>query len=201
MGIIINESVESLIDENDSIERNKKQEEYTEYIKNHILNVQKAFLRYFVPLLERTNISTLISDEELKNAIEIASTTIQYHDNSKWSDDEFDGYRMKYYPTVKEKADPDFQKLADEKFEKAWESHYKHNWHHPKYWVKEDGSIEDMKLEAIIDMICDWRSFSISKNNPNEVLEWYENEAFDEKKNMTDRTREIVEELLFRVCS
>lgn len=201
MGIIINESVESIIDENDSVERNKKQEEYTDYIKNHVLNVQKAFLKYFVPLLERTNISTLISDEELKKAVENVSVTIQEHDASKWSDDEFDGYREKYYPTVKEKADPNFQKLTDEKFDKAWESHYKHNWHHPKYWINEDGSIKDMNLEAIIEMICDWRSFSIAKDDPNEVLDWYNNEAFDEKKCITDKTKEIVEELLFRVCS
>lgn len=55
-----------------------------------------------------------------------------------------------------------------------------------------------MNLEAIIEMICDWKSFSID-DEKSDIREWYEKEAFDEKAAMTDYTREIVEEILFKV--
>lgn len=200
MGIIINESVEDLISQDESLEKNNKQKEYLDYIENHILNVQKAFNIYFIPLLEKEFISNKLSDEELKAAINKAAVLVLEHDASKYSDDEFDGYREKYYPTAKEKADPEFEKSSEEKAEIAWESHYKHNPHHPKYWVNEDGTIKDMTLEYIIEMICDWRSFSIKNNDPNEVITWYKEKADNEKASMSDRTREIVEELLFNIA-
>ena len=202
MGVVFTESVEELITQDISIEKNKKQEEYLNYIKTHVLFVQKAFLLYFIPLLERDLISKNLSDEELKDAIKKVSVTIQEHDSSKYSDDEFDGYREKYYPTASEKADPEFQKHVEERFEMAWESHYRHNWHHPKYWIDEEtGEIKDMNLEAIIEMICDWCSFSLKENNPTEVLNWYKEKANAEKSSITDTTRQIVEEFLFNIIN
>lgn len=200
MGIIFTESVEELISQNESIEKNNKQQEYLNYIKTHVYFVQKAFSLYFLPLLDKELISNKISDEELKDAIKRVSITIVDHDASKYSDDEFDGYREKYYPTANELADSNFQKHVEERAEQAWVSHYKHNWHHPKYWIDEDtGEIKDMNLDSIIEMICDWSSFSLKEDNPLEVLEWYKNKAEHEKASMSDRTREIVEELLFNV--
>lgn len=190
MGVIITESVEELISNEESIEKNKKQQEYLEYIKKHVLNVQRAFLNCFVPLLEKTYISNKISDEELKAAINRAALNIPDHDASKYSDEEFDGYREKYYPTVTELANPEFQSHVYERSERAWESHYKHNWHHPYYWVDEKtGEPIDMNLEAIIEMICDWISFG------DDTREWYNTKAHNEKAAMTDKTKEIVEEL------
>ena len=54
-----------------------------------------------------------------------------------------------------------------------------------------------MTLRAIIEMICDWEAKSLKfKSN---TLEWYTNDAEDEKAAMTDNTKKIVEELLFNV--
>lgn len=197
MGFIVTESVETLIDANESLEKNKKQKEYLDYINNHISNVQKTFLKFFVPLLEKENISELFSDEEFKEAMNRLQTSIPEHDASKFSDDEFDGYREKYYPTSNELADPEFQQKVAEKAEEAWISHYKHNWHHPAYWINDDGEIQDMSLDAIIEMVCDWASFSISKGDMSECIKWYENEASKEKSQMTDKSKSITEFFLY----
>lgn len=199
MGTILNESTEDLITRDESLEKNNKQKEYIDYIKDHVFNVQRAYANYFLPLLDKDNITPLLSDELFKNAIRRASIQIEHHDDSKWTDEEFDGYREKYYPTALELADAEFQEKVEEKAEKAWVSHYKNNSHHPKFWMKEDGTIEDMNLESIIEMICDWLSFNIKSGNPEGVIQWYEEKATHEKDEMTDRTKQIVEELLYNV--
>ena len=202
MGTILYESVEELISSDESIEKNKKQQEYVNYIKEHVLNVQIAFNRYFIPLLEKDNICEIVSDQEFKEAINRASVSILDHDSSKYSDEEFDGYREKYYPTVSELANEDFQKQVEERSEKAWEHHYTNNWHHPKYWFDSENNIyKDMNLEAIIEMICDWTSFNIKSGNPIGVLDWYTNKANSEKASMSSKTKLIVEEILFKVLS
>lgn len=197
MGNIITESVEELIDKDESLEKNKKQKEYIDYIENHRLNVQKAFNLFFLPLLDKENLLlNTVSDEELKEGIKKCAVNIIDHDASKYSDDEFDGYREKYYPTSREKADEDFQEKVNERSEKAWESHYHNNPHHPLYWKDEStGEFKDMQLEYIIEMICDWASFSLDKGDIKELYTWYAS-ADKEKSQMTDKTRLITEELM-----
>ena len=148
-------------------------------------------------LLSRIEVQ-LENDEEIKEAIKRVSITIQDHDASKYGDEEFDGYREKYYPTAEELSDPDFQELAEEKSEIAWIHHYKHNWHHPMYWVDDEtGEIKDMSLDAIIEMICDWIAMDMKYHTG--VIEWYENKAIKEKKSMNDKTKSILEELLYHI--
>lgn len=199
MGIVFTESVEELIDQDISLEKNNKQKEYIEYIDTHVKFVQKAFNDFFLPLLEKEQISALISDEDLKSGIGRAAVNVLEHDASKYGDDEFDGYREKYYPTAEELANEEFQKQVAERAEKAWIHHYKYNWHHPKYWAKDDGTKEDMNLESIIEMISDWLSFNIKNGNPKGIIDWYNTEAFDEKNAMTENTKRIVDEFLFKI--
>lgn len=199
MGKILNESsLEDLITADESLEKNKKQEEYLEYIKNHVNNVKKAFQIHFVPLLDYDFISDKMSDQEIKDAIRKAATLVEEHDASKYGDEEFDGYREKYYPTASEKADPDFEKLASEKSETAWINHYSNNPHHPMYWVdKETNSKLDMSLEYIIEMLCDWLAMSMAQGT--DCWDWYRNKAEKEKASFTNKTKEIVEEFLFNI--
>ena len=200
MGVIITESVEELIDKDESLEKNKKQKEYLDYIAEHRFNVLKAFNMFFIPLLnqeESFHFKSQISDEEFKEAIKICAVNILDHDASKYGDDEFDGYREKYYPTSVEKAREDFEKQSQERAEKAWESHYTNNPHHPLYWKDDvNGGYKDMQLEYIIEMICDWASFSLKNGDIGELYKWYRDEAGKEKSQMTDKTRLIVEELI-----
>ena len=197
MGFILNETT-MIYNSEDSVQRNQKEQEYLDYINNHIHNVNKAFETLFLPILDKDNIvCKYISTSDLKQSIIELRDIITHHDASKFSDDEFDGYRCKYYPTELEKANEEFMKAAEDRYEECWEHHYKTNDHHPKHWVDENGNPTDMSLLAIIHMICDWEGMSIKFGT--NTLEWYENNAIDEKKCFTDKTKQIVEDILYNV--
>ena len=62
-------------------------------------------------------------------------------------------------------------------FDKAWLHHIHNNPHHWQYWVllKDDGDIGvlDMPTNYIIEMICDWWSFSWNDGDLFEIFNWY----------------------------
>lgn len=199
MGKILNE-VTLILDDNDAAERNEKEAEYLSYIKDHINNVRKAFVMYIVPILKnRTNISPFFSDEEFKRAAVDVYKRLDDHDASKFSDYEFDGYRAKWYPTNRElNYDQDYIDKMEERYAEAWDHHATSNPHHPKHWYDPENKVSrDMSLDAIIEMICDWASFTL--RNGTSMLLWYENQAEDEKQYMSPKTKEIVEDLLYNV--
>jgi hypothetical protein len=71
------------------------------------------------------------------------------------------------------------------------------NEHHPEFWLG-----EDMPYIYILEMICDWGSFSIKSGNKRELSDFYYNKAKDdEEKNLSDATKEIIEEILTKINS
>jgi hypothetical protein len=196
MGVILKENV--VINDDDSYERLRKEQEYLEYIKNHINNVKKAYVLYMAPLLKKDNICNSVSDEDIKAAIIKLADTIEMHDASKFSDDEFDAYRAKYYPTNREQNDELYKTVMEDRYQDAWKHHYQTNAHHPEHWVdSETGIPRDMSLDAIIELLCDWESMSLRFQS--DILKWYENDATDEKKALSPKSREIIEDLLYNV--
>ena len=194
MGLILEGNFTDVVsNSSNAMEKNEKQTEYINYIETHREKVKAAYEKYFVPLIDKELDLQSCSNEEFQEALRSAVNNISEHDDSKYTDIEFEPYRIKFYPTVDEKEqlkNEDFALEQQENFRVAWEHHYKNNPHHPKYWVKEDGSIMDMSLEYIIEMLCDWLSFG------DDIRLWYQNEADSEKKAMSTRTKEIVEELM-----
>lgn len=186
--------------QNDSqdLEKNIKVQEYLDYINEHVGNVIMMYKRDFYPFLMDKNLvitNDYFSTEDFKTAIAELGNTIQNHDASKYDEEEFNAYRRHFCPTKAEETEDDQQTPLDE-FEEAWEHHYTNNPHHPQYWVnKETGIPTDMNLRAIIEMICDWNAMSYKFNQ--DTKDWYENKADKEKKAMTDRTKEIVEYILY----
>ena len=190
----------AVTDNNENLERIKKEKEYYNYIVKHIENVKEALNRYFIPLLDRNNICNTVSDDELFSAIECVSNRVDLHDSSKFLDDEFDSYRAKYYPTANEsKGDAEYIALVNDKYQDAWKHHYSNNPHHPEYWIDaKTNTPRDMSLDAIVEMICDWEACSTMFGTA--TPEWYKTKAVnDEQKAMTQNTRNIVEDLLFNV--
>ena len=200
MGRIILENSLVTVDD-DSSERLRKEQEYLDYIKEHIEFVKKAYVIYFAPLLDKTSISNIISDNELKRAIEQLSLTIETHDASKFGDSEFDGYRAKYYPTQAESVNDQLQQELADRYEDCWKHHYTTNDHHPEYWYNEETKeAKDMPLIAIIEMICDWEAMGMKFNNI--ALSWWENDPTgkeEKEKIMTPKSIEIAEELMYNV--
>lgn len=77
------------------------------------------------------------------------------------------------------------------------------NPHHWQHWVlinddpKQGTICLDMPYNYIIEMICDWWSFSFKTGNLSEIFNWY-----DERKThilLSDDTRETVEDILGKI--
>ena len=161
---------------------------YFKYVTGHIGNVKKGYrwLKKYLPELF-----------DNQNRFRIA-VTMALHDRSKFLlNKEFKSYRDYFYG--------DEEKLNKEtvknNFDKAWNHHQKINKHHWQYWVlvKADGSYQvlDMPYENIIEMICDWWSFSWKTGNLYDVFSWY-----DRNKNsmiLSNKTRSTVEMILKKI--
>jgi hypothetical protein len=107
---------------------------------------------------------------------------IEEHDESKFSEEEFEPYAQKWFGDGKKTPE----------YEKAWEHHWQNNEHHPEYW---DG--RDMPYIYILEMICDWGSFSIASGDMNELSDFYFNKAReDEEKNLSENTKATIEEII-----
>ncbi|MBR6289349.1 MAG: hypothetical protein IKR19_08440 [Acholeplasmatales bacterium] len=190
--------------ENDTQDLDKilKEREYLDYINEHIQNVIMMYKEEFYPFLDPVNEDLIIpneyfSTEEFKNAIKELSETIAEHDESKYTDEEFNPYRRHFHPTLAEEMEEDQQSQLDA-FQEAWKHHYMNNPHHPQYWYDEETQTSrDMNLRSIIEMICDWDAMSYKFNQ--NTIEWYKTKADKEKKAMTERTRAITELILYKI--
>lgn len=186
------------------LEVNAKEQEYVKYIIDHIKNVYNAFLYIFGN--GKQYIPSEYNIETYEIALNKLKTDIAAHDKSKFSDEEFNAYRVKFFPTESEKKkieeDVEYLNKVKEDFEKAWEHHYTNNDHHTKYWLipahdEVDEHLKDMSLSAIMHMICDWCAMSYHFDGDfAKVVDWYNNDADKEKSEMTEKTKSLVEELL-----
>ena len=140
------------------------QEEYENYIAAHQERVS-----LFADWLKE-NLPELFDNIDL----ELFNEMINEHDDSKYSEEEFEAYAQHFYGS----------KDNDLEFEEAWKHHWLNNEHHPEFWLG-----EDMPLIYILEMLCDWGSFSIEKGDFRELSKYYYEQARDdEEKNLSDNT-------------
>lgn len=154
---------------------------YDNYITEHKDNVVKAaeWLRHNVPSIGINDICGFGSD-------------LWRHDDSKFTKEEYDAYDTYFYDKR--------TKAVKENFNYAWLHHIHNNPHHWQYWVlinddPEEGTVAlDIPYKYVIEMICDWWSFSWKTGNLYEIFNWYDKH----KKRMilSENTRELVEEIL-----
>jgi hypothetical protein len=110
----------------------------------------KSYWRYFLYIL----------NHKLNVCIECWKEGLYFqgiiHDLSKFSPVEFFPYAKKFYSgkplTVEEEL----------KWKYAWLRHQHSNKHHWEYWVMNPNTKEALPMpkKYIIEMVCDWRSFS-----------------------------------------
>ena len=157
--------------------------EYNKYLQEHRANVAKAF--YWM----QTNVPHLMVDD-----YEIQITTA--HDKSKSDPEEYGAYDQHFYG----KDQSHDVELA---YQKAWLNHIHSNPHHWQHWIlnnddpNEGEILLDIPYNYIVEMICDWWSFSWFKGNLLEIFSWYE-----EHKNyikLHPNTRKLVEDILSRI--
>lgn len=155
--------------------------EYDLYLHEHVSNVQKAYewLRnhFGSYLLEKSSSYQNISE----------------HDKSKYDEEEYDAYDVYFYSKNRSYS------VVDD-FNRAWLRHIHKNPHHWQHWVlvnddQKEGTVAlEIPFQYVVEMVCDWWSFSWKSGNLYEIFDWYE----DHKKQMIlhDNTRAEVERLL-----
>ena len=156
--------------------------QYDEYLENHKSNVKKAF--------------TWMA-KNLPEILDVVHDDLEWqicfgHDASKYKKDEYEAYDAYFYG-----GNRSYQVMYN--FRKAFNIHIHRNPHHWQHWVllhddDKNETILDMPDNYIIEMICDWWSFSWTKGDLNEIFTWYE-----EHKNyikLSESTRHNVEFIL-----
>ena len=95
---------------------------------------------------------------------------IDIHDVSKWGNEEYDAYDKYFYGKSKTKE-------VEEQFNFAWLHHIHANPHHWQHWVlinDDDGTHAlEMPEGYVVEMICDWWSFSHKTGKLTEIFDWY----------------------------
>ena len=95
------------------------------------------------------------------------------HDASKTDPEEYDAYDAYFYGNNRSYS-------IVQNFKKAWLRHIHNNPHHWQHWIlindepKEGMVVIDMPYIYVVEMICDWWSFSWTKGDLNEIFGWYE---------------------------
>ena len=165
--------------------------EYDLYLEEHKANVAKAF--YWI----RDNLPEVLklyygNESDLEHQICIA------HDWSKGDREEYEPYDRYFYG-----GNRSYSVVYE--FNYAWLRHIHHNPHHWQYWIlfKDDPNDEkryicmDMPANYIIEMICDWMSFSFKTGNLREVVNWYQKHYHTIV--ISDKTRNTVDDIMKRI--
>lgn len=158
--------------------------EYDLYLEDHKANVRKGFewLR-----------------ENLPDVIDACNFGIEHqvcyaHDESKNERDEYEAYDAYFYG-----GNQSYQVVQD--FNYAWLKHIHRNPHHWQHWIlnhdDEGEEILDMPYNDIVEMICDWLSFSFSKGDLKEIFKWYDEHKSGMK--LSDKTRNTVDDILRKI--
>ena len=159
--------------------------EYDNYINQHVQNVLNAaeWLRRNINL-------------DIPPMIDVGRTGLFNHDQSKWEKEEYDAYDAYFYGDR-------LTKEVKDNFNYAWLHHIHNNQHHWQYWVlinddPQDGTVAlDIPYKYVIEMICDWWSFSWSKGDLYDIFNWYGKHK--DRMILSKNTRELVEDILDQI--
>lgn len=150
---------------------------YDEYLYDHINGVRKAYNWLLEHGIVSPNLDVKVSE----------------HDISKKDPEEYVPYDKYFYGGNKS-----FKVVND--FNYAWLRHIHHNPHHWQYWVLQHDDEPEEALEMpenyVVEMICDWWSFSWKSGNLSEIFDWYEKHK-DMK--LHEKTRKLVEDILAEI--
>ena len=166
--------------------------EYDQYLTEHRNNVMQGYIwildHFGDPGLEQIGNMTGV----------ILSTTVHSHDMSKYSAQEYDAYDAYFYGKNKTEK-------IKENFNFAWLHHIHENPHHWQHWVLMEDDPEsgesykclEMPEAYVLEMICDWWSFSWKTGNLYEIFDWYEKHKSIIK--LHPETRALVESWLGKI--
>lgn len=169
---------------------NSMSQQYFDYLKEHIANVQKAGMWLM------DNGIVPFSNFDIRNKLNAA---LMEHDASKKSEEEFDAYDDYFYG--KNDVSDYEKKVIDNCFKYAWLHHIHKNDHHWQHWVLigDDDGVKalEMPADCVYHMIADWWSFSWKENKLDEIFKWYDDHK--EKMILHPNTKKLVESSLSKI--
>ena len=160
---------------------------YDRYLSKHKTNVKKGFdwIRDHLPEL-------IVGSTDYEWQIGLK------HDQSKNEPDEYYAYDAYFYGGNRAHA-------VVEAFHEAFLRHLHRNPHHWQHWIlpawddKEGEKIFEMPYNYILEMVCDWWSFSWDKGNLEEIFTWYAEHGAHMK--LHPNTRKTVVHILEQIKS
>lgn len=162
--------------------------DYAKYLSEHNENVFKGYCWLY------TNFPEILGEITYGDIFQLCAR----HDESKYSPEEYEAYDQYFYGK---------EKTAEVKknFNYAWLHHIHNSPHHWQHWVlinddpNNGETILDMPHCYIVEMVCDWWSFSWKKGNLSEIFSWYD--ARKDYMKLSDKTRATVEDILAKIKS
>lgn len=185
----------------DLLEDIEEHAEYDKYLDEHIGNVQKGYQWLLDNLPELVQEDNSVTESAYYGNLD---DIIAHHDQSKRNripdcDNyyeltcEYDAYADYFYGT----QTPEVK----DAFDRAWLAHIHANPHHWQHWMLQNDTdglkLLDMPYVFIIEMICDWWSFSWKNNNLHEIFEWYD--SHKDHILISEMTRKQVENILAKI--
>lgn len=164
--------------------------EYDNYLKEHKANVGAGLV-----WLQDNLPEVLDYKDEEGNDFDWEWQIVLKHDASKSDPEEYDAYDNYLY------GNKSYENTQN--FNLAWLHHIHVNPHHWQHWVliNDDSKLGticlDMPYNYIVEMICDWWSFSFKTGNLSEIFNWYD--AHKAHILLSDDTRETVEDILGKI--
>ena len=161
--------------------------EYDNYLTEHKGNVARGF--HWI----QEHLPELIPEED---GIDYEHQICFAHDKSKNESDEYDAYDAYFYGRNRS-----FQVVQD--FNYAWLNHIHRNPHHWQHWIllndepNEGEIILDIPYHYVLEMICDWWTFSWEKGDLTEIFNWYDQHKIYMK--LSEKTRKTVEDILWKI--
>ncbi len=162
---------------NEELELIQKRKEYSEYINRHKRNIKIAFkkLTDFISAKYR---NLLTSDE-----IVTLQEQILHHDDSKFSEFEFEPYRKHFFPCSFED-----KRKYNKEFYDAVLHHYNNNDHHPQNPSRKEG----LNKIACIHNVLDWIAMSYEFND--NIWEFYNSSKVKSILNLEEKA--YIEDLI-----
>ena len=172
--------------------------DYDAYLDDHVYFVMKAwdYLKKSIGLARLKSVFPELDEA----VITVVDWHVTDHDRSKRSFVEYGPYDEHFYGQRKDLT-------SDTDYDRAWWHHIHCNDHHWQHWVliRDEGELVpiDMPAYCIIEMVCDWWSFSFSAYMESRcediedlygIFGWYEDHS--PKMILSDGTRKKVEDLL-----
>lgn len=146
---------------------------YDAYLNQHKRNVNRA-LNWLMENVGYEKISDILPELD---GVKISG--FNNHDASKTGSLEYPAYDKYFYgPNGVKNPDGPSEEVKNE-FNYAWLNHIHQNPHHWQYWVlvNDDKELGSKALEIpdryILEMICDWWSFSFAKGDLYELFHWW----------------------------